>query len=215
MELNIRDDSVVVNGYVTAVERFSKVLQSRFGKFKEIMHEEVFRRAISRNDDVRILLNHQFDRVLGSTKKGNLVLKEDNIGLRVRAQIHDADVVNKAKKGDLIGWSFCFRDIDVNQKLDGDVLVRDVNDIDLVEVSILDRTRSPAYKGNLIELTTRDEKGEMLMFSEAFDNENMELDVNDKESIQKLKEPNENDDANYSECENIIKEMKGILKNEL
>ena len=79
MELNIRDDSVVVNGYVTAVERFSKVLQSRFGKFKEIMHEGVFRRAISRNNDVRILLNHQFDRVLGSTKKGNLVLKEDNI----------------------------------------------------------------------------------------------------------------------------------------
>ena len=80
MKIQIRDDHVEVDGYVTAIERFSKVLHSRCGKFKEIIREGVFKRAISRNDDIKILLNHQNNRNLGSTKQGNLFLKEDNIG---------------------------------------------------------------------------------------------------------------------------------------
>lgn len=210
MKIEIRDDHVEVDGYVTAIERFSKVLHSRCGKFKEIIREGVFKRAISKNDDIQILLNHQFGKNLGSTKKGNLFLKEDNIGLKVRAEIHDPDVVEKAKNGDLVGWSFGFKDVDVKQKMDGEVLVRDVNDIDLVEVSILDRTRSPAYKGNTIELVTRNENGETLMFSEPFDSGISEEKSPGNEKIEKRNEPTQKDTIDYSECENIIKKMKGI-----
>lgn len=210
MKIEIRDDHVEVDGYVTAIERFSKVLHSRCGKFKEIIREGVFKRAISKNDDIQILLNHQFGKNLGSTKKGNLFLKEDNIGLKVRAEIHYPDVVEKAKNGDLVGWSFGFKDVDVKQKMDGEVLVRDVNDIDLVEVSILDRTRSPAYKGNTIKLVIRDENGETLMFSEPFDSGISKEKSPGNEKIEKRNEPTQKDTIDYSECENIIKKMKGI-----
>lgn len=205
MKIQIRDDHVEVDGYVTAIERFSKVLHSRCGKFKEIIREGVFKRAISRNDDIKILLNHQNNRNLGSTKQGNLFLKEDNIGLKVRAQIHDPDVIEKAKNGDLVGWSFGFKDIKVKQKKDGEILVRDVNDIDLVEVSILDRTRSPAYKGNTLELVTRNEDGSTLLFSESFLDENFK----DSDCSKKQSKANKQNTINYSECENIIKDMKG------
>ena len=36
-----------------------------------------FKKALKRNDDVKILLNHDKKRELGSTKKGNLELEED------------------------------------------------------------------------------------------------------------------------------------------
>ena len=102
MNIQLREEHLEVDGYVTAIERFSKVLNSRCGKFKEIIREGVFKRAIHRNDDIHILLNHEFKKDLGSTKKGNLFLKEDNVGLRVRAKITDPEVLKKAKNGDLI-----------------------------------------------------------------------------------------------------------------
>ena len=115
------------------------------------------------------------------------------------------DVIEKAKNGDLVGWSFGFKDIKVKQKKDGEILVRDVNDIDLVEVSILDRTRSPAYKGNTLELVTRNEDGSTLLFSESFLDENFK----DSDCSKKQSKANRENTINYSECENIIKDMKG------
>lgn len=55
-----------------------------------------------------MLLNHDNSRELGSTRDGNLELHEDNIGLRAIATITDADVIEKARKGELRGWSFGF-----------------------------------------------------------------------------------------------------------
>lgn len=52
-------------------------------------------------------MNHDYSRELGSTKT-NLQLFEDNIGLRAIAEITDAEVIEKAKKGELRGWSFGF-----------------------------------------------------------------------------------------------------------
>ena len=66
-----------------------------------------FQRAIDRADEVKILLNHDYSRNLGSTKT-NLKLYEDNIGLRAIAEITDAEVIQKAKEGKLRGWSFGF-----------------------------------------------------------------------------------------------------------
>lgn len=157
MQINIREDSVEIDGYVNAIERYSKPLNSRIGKFRERIKAGAFRRAIERNDDIHILLNHNPDRDLGSTKQGNLELHEDNIGLRAKATITDAEVVEKAKHGDLVGWSFGFSDRDVDtREIDG-MMTRDVKDLDLYEVSILDRSKVPAYDGTLIQ--ARDANG--------------------------------------------------------
>jgi len=150
VKVNIRADKVEIEGYVNAIERDSKPLWSRVGQFIERICKGAFKKALKRNDDVHILLNHDWSRDLGSTKKGNLELEEDNIGLKARATITDPEVVKKARAGELVGWSFGFSDRDVVNSIRDGMPHRAVKDLDLAEVSILDKRKSPAYEGTLI-----------------------------------------------------------------
>lgn len=157
MKVNIRADKVEIEGYVNAIERDSKPLWSRVGQFIERICKGAFKKALKRNDDVHILLNHDWSRDLGSTKQGNLELEEDNIGLRVRACITDPEVVKKARAGELVGWSFGFSDRDVINSIRDGMPHRAVKDLDLAEVSILDKRKSPAYEGTLISARSEDD----------------------------------------------------------
>ena len=164
MLVRVKEDKVEISGYVwvNAIERDSKPLWSRVGQFIERICKGAFKKALKRNDDVHILLNHDWNRDLGSTKQGNLELEEDNIGLRVRACITDPEVVKKARSGELVGWSFGFSDRDVENSIRDGMPHRAVKDLDLAEVSILDKRKSPAYEGTLI--TAREEGEEVLHF---------------------------------------------------
>lgn len=166
MQINIRADSVEIEGYVNAIERDSKPLWSRMGQFIERICKGAFAKALQRNDDVKILLNHNPNRELGSTKQGNLELTEDNIGLHARAIISDPDIIRKARNGELVGWSFGFYDRSVIKRVIDGMLHRAVEDLDLDEVSILDKTKTPAYDGTLI--MARDANGEMQFRAEPF-----------------------------------------------
>ena len=57
MKIQIREDSVEIEGYVNAIERNSKPLMSRIGKFVERIKKGAFSRAIKRAEDIHILLN--------------------------------------------------------------------------------------------------------------------------------------------------------------
>ena len=173
MKIFIRADSVTIEGYVNAVERNSKPLNERGVTFIERIAAGAFRRAIERAKDIRILLNHNWDKDLGGLKDGNLELEEDNIGLKARATITDPDVVADAKRGDLVGWSFGFDDVDegVKQLRDEEtgLPLRKVNDLELFEVSLLNRKKSPAYAGTLVKV--RDDGSEeekKILFSEEY-----------------------------------------------
>ena len=234
MKINIRADSVEIEGYVNAIERNSKPLWSRMGQFIERICKGAFKKALKRNDDVKILLNHDPSRELGSTKQGNLELEEDNIGLKARAIITDKEVVEKARNGDLVGWSFGFTDREVENTIERGMPLRAVKDLNLEEVSILDRTKTPAYDGTLI--MARDDDGELHFRGEDFiddvsiRNETTE-EVHNKE--QNIVENKENSETNaqpivdsseqveeqpkqqeivekidYSNYETMIKEMK-------
>lgn len=214
MEIRVKEDSVEIEGYVNAIERNSKPLTSRVGKFIERICKGAFKRAIRRNDDIHILLNHDWKRDLGSTKQGNLELEEDNIGLRAKAKITDPEVIKKARNGDLVGWSFGFNDRDVDNKLENGMPTREVKDLDLYEVSILDRTKTPAYDGTLI--TARSEDNEVQFRGEDFIDEVLIRDETPEE--EKVEEqPQETEpkqqeevvkDIDYSDAESLIKEMK-------
>lgn len=162
MKIQIRADSVVIEGYVNAVERPSKPLISRFGQFIEKICAGAFGRAIKRNDNVRILLNHNPERDLGGTGTGELELTEDAIGLHARAVITDADVIKDARNNNLVGWSFGFMDRDVTIMQDNEtgLPLRAVKDLDLEEVSLLNREKTPAYNGTLVNV--RDDKQTLL-----------------------------------------------------
>lgn len=212
MQINIREDSVELEGYVNAVERNSKPLMSRMGKFIERIKAGAFTRALKRNDDVHVLLNHDWQRDLGSTKQGNLELAEDNIGLRAKCTIADKDVMEKAKRGDLVGWSFGFYDRDVTNGVENGMLTREVNDLDLEEVSILDRSKVPAYDGTLIMARDKDSDGGMFV-SESFDSDSADADV--PHGTTERREAGNDDvsretkqEINYDEYKAIIAEMK-------
>ena len=166
MQISVRADSVEIEGYVNAVERKSKPLWSRLGRFLERICKGAFTKALGRNDNVRILLNHNPERDLGGQKDGNLELHEDSIGLHARAIITDEEVIKKARNGDLVGWSFGFYDREVEQKRDEDGYpLRDVRDLDLEEVSILDNTATPAYDGTLVAVRSEEKS---IFYGEAF-----------------------------------------------
>lgn len=224
MKINIRTDKVEIEGYVNAIERDSKPLWSRVGQFIERICKGAFKKALKRNDDVHILLNHDWNRDLGSTKAGNLELEEDNIGLRVRACITDPEVVQKARAGELVGWSFGFSDRDVENSIRDGMPYRAVKDLDLAEVSILDTRKSPAYEGTLI--TARSEGDIMHFRGEDFIDEVEVREEERKEEVQETKveettkkveeapteaEPKQQEiveNIDYSKYEEIIKEMK-------
>lgn len=203
MKVNIREDHVEIEGYVNAIERNSKILYDRAGKFIEKVSKGAFKRALQRNDDVHILLNHNWKRDLGSTKQGNLELEEDNIGLKARATINDPEVIKTAKNGDLVGWSFGFYDVDTEKKNVDGILNRTIKDLDLLEVSILDRTRSPAYEGTLVMARSQEEG--MQFTGENFIDEIELNDLSKKEPSERAKTAHEID---YSKYENLIKEIK-------
>lgn len=212
MQVIQREDKVEIEGYVNAVERNSKPLLSRMGKFVERICKGAFKRAIERNDDIHILLNHDWDRDLGSTKQGNLVLEEDSIGLKARAIITDPEVVEKAKNGDLVGWSFGFSDVDVENGFENGMPTRAIKDLDLYEVSILDRQKTPAYEGNLI--TARSENETVQYRSEPlFTKINVKSGTQDGKCTQRvpLTAPKTIlPKIDYSKFEKIINEMKGF-----
>ena len=202
MRINIREDQVEIEGYVNSIERKSKILMSRIGQFIERICKGAFKKALERNDNVRVLLNHNWCRDLGGTKEGNLELYEDNIGLHARATITDRDVIDKAREGSLIGWSFGFKDREVENSVEQGIPIRDVRDLDLYEVSILDSTREPAYEGTLLSVRSSEE---FQYYGEPFLSD---IEVRDQTVSASKSEKKEID---YSIYDKLLKEMKGEL----
>ena len=204
MNINIRaDDTVEIDGYVNAVERLSKPLHDRIGQFFERICKGAFRKALSRADDVRILLNHDWQRDLGGLADGNLELNEDAIGLHARAIIKDADVAEKARNGDLIGWSFGFADREVETGEEKGLPLREVRDLDLYEVSLIDRSKVPAYDGTLVAVRTAD-NSKALNISEV-----TEVNFRVTEEEKKDEEEPKPKEVDYTVYKEMIEEMKG------
>ena len=209
MEIRIKNDAVEISGYVNAVERKSKPLWSRMGQFIERICKGAFGKALKRNDNVRILLNHDWNRDLGGTKDGNLELNEDSIGLHARATITDPEVVEKAKNGDLVGWSFGFYDREVENKRDEDGYpLRDVKDLDLEEVSILDKSHTPAYDGTLVSVRSEEKS---VFYGDTFEDGMNIREVESDENPQSNEESEQSQtvrDKNFEVYKAMIEDMK-------
>lgn len=161
MRIELRADSVIIEGYVNAVARDSRPMRDRktMKRFVEQIVPGVFERALKHNE-VQLLLNHDKTKVLGSTDT-NLELYEDSIGLHARAEITDPEVMEKARGKKLRGWSFGFLERGANVEDITDALERRfVEEMDLVEVSIVDERKQPCYEGTSLEV--RAEGGDLL-----------------------------------------------------
>lgn len=208
MNIRVTKDSVQIDGYVNAVERLSKPLKDRLGEFVERVKVGAFKRALERADDVRLLLNHDWTRDLGGIKDGNLELYEDAIGLHARATITDKEVMEQAKRGELRGWSFGFTDRDVDQGEENGLTVRNVKDLDLFEVSLINRSRVPAYDGTLVAVRSADDS-KSLNISDYIESE-LNLRVENEEQPENTdNHAADNGALDYTEYHKIIEEMKG------
>lgn len=197
MRIEIRNDSVILDGYVNAVDRESKPIPSPKGRFIEKITPGAFQRSLEKRANVDLLLNHDKNRKLGSTEEGNLELFEDSIGLRAICTVTDTEVIEKAKNKQLRGWSFGFyAEKDKWEPSDNGYEKRTVEELDLFEVTIVDNTRNPAYTATSIEM--RDDKE---ILNEIRCTEFKAITVDESLTHNKT-------DIDYSKYENEIEKLK-------
>ncbi len=147
MKIEIRANGIKIEGYVNAVERKSRAINYLDKKYKEIVSQGTFKKALedAKNENREIELRFNHHEKLGSTAN-ELKLVEDNIGLYATATITNPKIINLAKKNKIKGWSFGFIDNDI--KIENEI--RTLTNIKLLEVSILDCT--PAYFATSVEV---------------------------------------------------------------
>ena len=126
---------------------------------------------------------------------------------------------SKALTGSSHTNSFGFKDREVENSVEQGIPIRDVRDLDLYEVSILDSTREPAYEGTLLSVRSNEE---FQYYGEPFLDPAPSVRIEKREQIDNQCEcprsgSNQAGDrssvrlVDYSEYENLIKEMKGEL----
>lgn len=139
----LEDKSMIVEGYIT---KFNTI--SQFMGFYETVDQHAFDTTLSDRHNIWGLYNHDFDKILGSTKTGSLVLEVDNIGLKFTLTLNPSisysnDVYQLVKTGEVEGCSFGFCTNEDSWSIQDDNSdLRTLLDVTLVEVTI---TPIPAY----------------------------------------------------------------------
>ncbi len=113
------------------------------GWFKETIKPGAFARALNEKQDVRCLMNHEANLVLGRTKSATLELKEDQKGLHFSCDLPDTqtgrDLHELIKRGDIDQCSFSFRAMAQTWRDEKDAdgkmtTTRELTDVDLYDV---------------------------------------------------------------------------------
>ena len=117
-------------------------------------------KAIERANNIRMLLDHDQNRVLASTQANTLEVKEDAVGLRAESVVTDPEVIEGAKAGRLRGWSFNIKNPKdtIEQRADG-LPIRHITDLDMDEITLA-MNRIPVYSSTSIEVRADTEDGE-------------------------------------------------------
>jgi HK97 family phage prohead protease len=114
--------------------------------FTEVIERGAFSRSLKSRNDVKLLLNHDTGRVLGSTRAGTLRLIEDEIGLRAEADLPPTtdgnDISILLQRGDIDSMSFGFTVPVGGDSWNADGSVRTLKSVRIHEVSIV---TFPAY----------------------------------------------------------------------
>ena len=119
--------------------------------FKERIAPGAFRKTLSETPDVRLLINHE-GLPLARTKNGTLTLTEDEVGLRIDAELPDTtearDLYTLIQRGDVDQMSFAFRVI--RQKWNNERTERTLTEVSLADGDVSVVTY-PAYPTTSIE----------------------------------------------------------------
>lgn len=151
-------DKKFLSGYAAVFNQPTEMMW-----FREVVKPGAFTRALKEKQDVRALINHDANLVLGRSKSGTLQLSEDNRGLKFRLEMpnttYAADALECIQRGDMDQCSFSFRAvkqtwIDEKDPESGQMRTRrELNDVDLSDISIV---VYPAYEGTSVQAAARD-----------------------------------------------------------
>jgi len=144
VEIRVEGDKKIIRGYAAVFNSMTSI----GGWFDEEIAPGAFDRALKEKQDVRCLLNHNPDLLLGRTKSKTLTLGVDDHGLWYEDELPDTTTGNDAHKmidrGDMSGSSFGFI-IRAQEWIDkeGEDEKRIIKDVDLFDVSPV---TFPAYE---------------------------------------------------------------------
>lgn len=152
VERRAEGDPPRITGHAAVFDQWTTLYAGTYWTWREVVRPGAFRSALGEKQDVRALINHDKNLILGRSTSGTLVLSEDATGLLCEIDPPDTqaarDLMTLIQRGDISGMSFAFR-----VRPDGDRTVctiqgemetedRELLDVDLVDVSIV---TNPAY----------------------------------------------------------------------
>ena len=127
-------------------------LSEDLGGFRERIAPGAFEATLA-EDDIRALINHRDEYVLGRNRAGTLRLAEDDEGLSVRieppATSYARDLVASIERGDISGMSIGFRTIADEWNMEDGEPVRTLKAVRLYDVSPV---TFPAYPATDVAL---------------------------------------------------------------
>lgn len=133
-EVRETSDGMTLTGYAARFNEPSEPLP-----FVERIAPGAFKRSLNARNDIKLLWNHDSSSVLGSTRAGTLRLAEDELGLRVEADLPDTQAGRDAKvliqRGDVTGFSFGFTVPANGDSWNSDGTERTLKSVRLLEVS--------------------------------------------------------------------------------
>jgi HK97 family phage prohead protease len=131
-------------------------LSADLGGFRERITPTAFRSTLAAGKDVRALVDHASDKLLGRTSNGTLVARDTPAGLEIELSLPDTsyarDVRELVQRRDVRGLSFGFRVLSkAGHRVikEGGETIRELLDVDLREVSVVG---NPAYGDTSVAL---------------------------------------------------------------
>lgn len=125
--------------------------------FTETIAPGAFSCAISENNDIRALFNHDWNNVLGRTKSGTLRLFEDERGLKFEVDLPNTsvarDLVESMRRKDINQCSFGFRATKEDWDYNVEPALRTIQEVELYEVSVVS---IPAYEDTEVSLRSKE-----------------------------------------------------------
>lgn len=128
------------------------------GDFSEVIRQGAFAKSLATGSNIRALYHHDGTALLGTTRGGTLQLREDAHGLAFTLALpdtsHGRDLAILVDRGDVAGCSFGFKVRDGGERWEqrGAQLVRELLDVDLVEITL---TSDPAYSDTTVAMRSR------------------------------------------------------------
>lgn len=156
-DLSFDDKSLKVSGYVNKAGSYSQVMSADGTPFRETILPQAFVEAVATEDPIDFYAEHDDQKLLATTVNHSLMLRADDNGLYMEAQILDTndgrDTYELIKSGVITSMSFGFIVLDddwdmTGGNFDDGIPLRTVKEIILKEVSAV---RFPAYLSSSIE----------------------------------------------------------------